>query len=144
MLGNWLLCSYLIAIVLTFLWIWVVCMGASNIYGNTAIQISYGSCYVFRILLFFLVRRRQRNFSNGREMTDEDVERWMTKLVDNREGMRKAALGELDLRGGYYRRPKAKTNMLHANGINYNLDLKPYRGKGLVGNCKCVAPNANV
>lgn len=75
-------------------------------------------------------------------MTDKDVERWMTQLVNNREGMRKAALGEL--RGGYYRQPKAKTNVLHANGINYNLELKPYRGKGLVANCKCVAPNAHV
>lgn len=140
MLGYWLICNEFLAIVLSYLWIWVVSIGAlrhENFYGNFAIQISYGFCYLLRIPLIFLVWRERRKFSGEREMTDVDVERWRTHVGYDREGERKAALGKF--RGRFYSRTIAK-DMFHGN----NLELKPYRGEGLLAKCECVAPNANL
>ncbi len=117
MLGYWLICNGIIAIILTYLWIWVVPMGASQheaLYGNLAVQISSGSCYLFKILLIFLVWRERRIFSGETEITDEYVRRWTTH--DSETG-KKAAMG---YRCQFYSRTTAK-DTCHEN----NLELNP-------------------
>ncbi len=135
MLGYWLLSNVVIFGLLTYLWMWV--WQHNKLYDIPVVQISYGLCYLLRIGLIVLVWRAQKNFSGEPNLVIRKRED-LRLMSYAQNGESREPLNEVRVKGPYSR--AIAKDMFHGSQI----ELKPYRGKGVRVNCECLASNSNL